>query len=207
MRKRWDFVPTELVLDNWSVPVRGCSNLLCAAYAGIVSVSTRIQAVLNLDKSSVARAKVEALLPRLRETSQSEKETPHLLVTADQVIVFEDAIREKPAGPEQALEFLLSYGFTGSPAECVTCVAVCCVESGICIDGVDVAKQYFHPVPQHVAESVVAKGQVLQCAGSFAVEEPLLQPFLGEREGEFESVQGMPIELTRTLLLEAARSL
>eukprot|EP00191_Tetraselmis_sp_GSL018_P021558 CAMPEP_0177577992 /NCGR_PEP_ID=MMETSP0419_2-20121207/83_1 /TAXON_ID=582737 /ORGANISM="Tetraselmis sp., Strain GSL018" /LENGTH=195 /DNA_ID=CAMNT_0019066351 /DNA_START=289 /DNA_END=876 /DNA_ORIENTATION=+ len=156
---------------------------------------------------AVARAKVEALLPRLRETSQSEKETPHLLVTADQVIVFEDAIREKPAGPEQALEFLLSYGFTGSPAECVTCVAVCCVESGICIDGVDVAKQYFHPVPQHVAESVVAKGQVLQCAGSFAVEEPLLQPFLGEREGEFESVQGMPIELTRTLLLEAARSL
>jgi septum formation protein len=43
----------------------------------------------------------------------------------------------------------------------------------------------------------------MYCAGSFVVEDPLLQPFLGKREGELESVQGMPIALTNKLLEEA----
>ncbi len=69
------------------------------------------------------------------------------------------------------------------------------------------AWQHWLPIPDDVASAVVAKGEVMHCAGSFMVDEPMLAPFMGHREGEMESVEGMPISLTRSLLLEAAKAL
>mmetsp|Transcript_23177 Transcript_23177/g.64361 ORF Transcript_23177/g.64361 Transcript_23177/m.64361 type:complete len:275 (+) Transcript_23177:85-909(+) len=151
--------------------------------------------------SRIAQAKADALIPKLRA---EDPPVADVLITADQVIVFDGTVREKPVDKDQALEYLQSYGLTGHPAECVTGVVVSCVSSGKRFSGVDVAWQYFHQLPDDVANAVIAKGEVMHCAGSFMVDEPMLHPFLAERKGEVESVEGMPIALTTELLLKAA---
>ncbi len=153
---------------------------------------------------AVAHAKADALLPKLQSEAPPRAQ---LVITADQVIGFGGEIREKPSSPEQAKEFLQSYGASGTPAECVTAVVVSCVASGERFGGVDVAWQHWLPIPDDVADAVIAKGDVMRCAGSFMVDEPLLEPFQGERVGEMESVEGMPISLTRSLLLKAAEAM
>ena len=153
---------------------------------------------------AVAHAKADALLPKLQNEAPPRAE---LVITADQVIGYGGEVREKPVSPAQAKEFLQSYGATGTPAECITGVVVSCVASGERFGGVDVAWQHWLPIPDDVADAVVAKGDIMGCAGSFMVDEPLLEPFQGRREGEIESVEGMPISLTRDLLLKAAEAM
>lgn len=152
---------------------------------------------------TIAQAKADALVPVL-QSGRADLPTADLVITADQVIVHDGVIREKPVDEAQAKAFMQSYGTTGLPAECVTGVVVANLSTGQRCSGVDVAKQWFESIPDGVALAVIAKGDVMGCAGSFVVEEPLLAPFIGKREGEMESVEGMPIALTTRLLLEAA---
>lgn len=50
---------------------------------------------------------------------------------------------------------------------------------------------------------MLAKGDIMSCCGGFMVDEPLLQPFLGERVGTEDEVIGLPLLLTQRLLSEA----
>ena len=62
---------------------------------------------------------------------------------------------------------------------------------------------FVDPDPDAVADALIARGEIMSCAGSFVVEDPDLKPYLGEREGELSSVQGLPAQLTRELLERA----
>jgi septum formation protein len=48
--------------------------------------------------------------------------------------------------------------------------------------------------PDEVVTAVIAKGDILQCAGGFMIDKPLLFPYL-ERFGTRESVIGFPVHL------------
>ena len=62
----------------------------------------------------------------------------------------------------------------------------------------------FEEIPDLVCEALLDKGDVMSSAGSFVVEDPLIAPFLGSREGELSSIRGLPGALTRRLLMSAA---
>lgn len=68
---------------------------------------------------------------------------------------------------------------------------------------VDVARQWFNPIPEDVIQKVLEKGDVFYCAGGFMIDEPLLEPYLGQREGTEDSIIGLPIALCKRLLAEA----
>lgn len=150
---------------------------------------------------AIAQAKTDRLLELLRERPPTPM--PDFVLCADQVIVFDGTAREKPESAEQCKAHLQSYGLQDKPAECTSGLVVTHLASGVRCAGVDVAVQHFKPVPDDVADALIAKGDVMYCAGSFVAEDELLQPFLGERIGEIESVQGMPIALTCKLLHQA----
>jgi predicted house-cleaning NTP pyrophosphatase (Maf/HAM1 superfamily) len=161
---------------------------------------------------AIAHAKADRLTEMLdaqANTGTSGDETvgpqldPDLFICADQVIQFRDEIREKAVDAAQAKAHLQSYGNEGVPAVCVSGLVVVNRRTGKRVCGVDVATQHFERVPDDVAEALIAKGDILYCAGSFVAEDELLAPYLGKRTGEIESVQGMPIALTRELLREA----
>ena len=151
---------------------------------------------------AIAHAKADALVGSIQSV-----DPPKFLVCADQVIVFDGQIREKPESEEQCKKHLQSYGLNNVPAECVTGVVVVNLSSGRRYQGVDIAVQHFKNVPDDVAYSLIAKADIMHCAGSFVVEDPLMLPFLGERKGAIDSIQGMPVVLTNELLEKACKDL
>ena len=64
----------------------------------------------------------------------------------------------------------------------------------------DIARQWFTPIPADVVSKVIAKGDILHCAGGFMVDDPDFHPYLAKREGDEDSIMGMPVALMRSLL-------
>uniref|UniRef100_A0A7S2SGP4 Maf-like protein n=1 Tax=Mucochytrium quahogii TaxID=96639 RepID=A0A7S2SGP4_9STRA len=151
--------------------------------------------------TAIANAKTDALLKVIEEKGASDAD---YLICADQVIVFDSVVREKPIDKAQAKEHLQSYGEQNKPAVCTSGIVVTNLRTGKRYSGVDIAIQHFLKVPDQVADALIEKGDIMYCAGSFVAEDPLLEPYLGPREGEMESVQGMPVALTVSLLQQAA---
>ncbi|KAJ3322883.1 hypothetical protein HDV06_002542 [Boothiomyces sp. JEL0866] len=109
----------------------------------------------------VARAKATALLETVKEHS--------ILITCDQVVVCNGKIREKPVDEQEARTYLESYA--AYPAETHSAVVVVNTASGKSASGVDIAKQYFHPIPSDVIEQAIKEGNVMKSAGGFLVDD------------------------------------
>ena len=155
---------------------------------------------------AIAHAKADKAIEIITNRKGGVK--PHVIICADQVVLFGAQVREKPASRAQAKEHLKSYGLEKVPARCTTGVVVVSgANYDVRHDGVDVAVQHFEEIPDEICDVLLDKGEILNCAGSFVVEDPLLAPYLGSRQGEVASIQGMPANLTRKLLLQARSSL
>lgn len=89
----------------------------------------------------IANAKADALLPRIAE--------PAILVTADQVSIFDGEFREKPVSKDEARKYLKSYTSDKS-AETISAVVVVNTQNGNRCDGVDIAKTYFKQMPDDI---------------------------------------------------------
>jgi predicted house-cleaning NTP pyrophosphatase (Maf/HAM1 superfamily) len=68
--------------------------------------------------------------------------------------------------------------------------------------GVDVAKTYYNFIPPAVIEDFVKNGDPFSKAGGFAIQAPILQPFMEKIEGAKDSVMGMPLALLEKLFTE-----
>lgn len=99
---------------------------------------------------ALARAKAEALKPQISE--------PAILITSDQVVVWEGKIREKPENEKEVKEFLEGYELF--PAETVTAVVVTNIETGKQAEGIDIAKVYFHPFSKEDVDELIKEGSV-----------------------------------------------
>lgn len=100
-----------------------------------------------------------------------------------------------------ARAYLRSY--VDTPATTVTAVVVTNCLNGAQESAVDIAEQRFMPIPDVVADEVIAKGDIMWCCGGFMIDEPLLAPYIGERVGTEDSIIGLPLEVTLRLLRAA----
>ncbi len=146
---------------------------------------------------AIAHAKADALLSGLRGQRA-------LLLTSDQVVQVAGEIREKPANVDVCRKYLKSYS-EGEPVATITAVVVTDCGSGERVEEVDEARQFFKEIPESVVEALIKQGDCMHSAGGVIVEDKLLSPFLGRREGELESIQGLPVSCVRRLLNDAAR--
>jgi septum formation protein len=144
---------------------------------------------------ALARAKAKAILPKIKE--------PSLLITSDQVVTFNGAMREKPETFGEAFQFLFTSHLY--PSSTVTAVVVTDTETGERFEGVDVATIWFHPFTLRVIMDYIKTGDPFRLAGGFDHEHPLLVPFIQKIEGEKESILGLPISLTKNLIDLAIR--
>lgn len=141
---------------------------------------------------AIARAKADALLPKISE--------PAALITSDQVVVCDGAIREKPRDRNEAIAFLESY--RKYPAQTVTSVVLTNTANGNRAEGTDIATIWFSVMPDDVIASYVASGDPFSHAGGFAHEHDILAPFVRHIHGEEESIMGLPRKLTEILMSE-----
>ena len=146
--------------------------------------------------SQIALAKADALLSSVTQDSHPGA----VLLTGDQVVTYEGAIREKPASVEEAREFIESYG----RAPCGTVGAVCLhdLASGRRVLGVDVAQITYAPMPAEVVDELVADEMTMWCAGGLMVEHPASSAYLQTIEGGVDSVMGLSSRLVASLLAE-----
>ncbi|KAJ8604331.1 hypothetical protein CTAYLR_002501 [Chrysophaeum taylorii] len=143
----------------------------------------------------VATSKADALVSKLPADSR-------VLLTGDQVVVFEGTIREKPVDVDECRAFISSYG------RCTTVGAVClhALDTGKRVIGVHEASVTFDPIPDTVVDALIKDhaDAMLQCAGGLMVEHPLLQPFVTEVSGGLDSIMGLSTHLVLRLLDDLA---
>jgi septum formation protein len=94
--------------------------------------------------------------------------------------------------------YLTSYEH--APAQTVSAIYVLNTLNGKSAEGVDVCKQHFNRIPDDIVEQVLDKGIIFHCSGGFMIDEPLLQPYLGERAGTEDSILGLDMELLKRLM-------
>lgn len=141
---------------------------------------------------AVAEAKMDALEHRLTE--------PSIAISADQVVAVAGTIRGKPPTRERAREYLVSYRH--HYAETISAIVVANTATGRRAVGVDRARIFIQPLDDETIEQILDEGTVFHCAGGFAIDHPLMAPFVDRIEGTTDSVIGMPLELTERLIRE-----
>lgn len=158
---------------------------------------------------ALAAAKAEAITRRLAQTRGElfrAGAPPVVLITADQVVVHEGAVREKPRDPDEARRFIASY--SRAPASTVSGVMVTNLSTGFKKAAVDRTEVWFRPVPDHVVDELVKQGGVFEAAGGLLVEHPLVAPLVeAVVGGTLDSVMGLPKDVTAALLAEATAQL
>ncbi|KAI8913861.1 inosine triphosphate pyrophosphatase-like protein [Powellomyces hirtus] len=142
---------------------------------------------------AVARAKAAALLANRAEDVRNA-----LVVTCDQVVSCGGEMREKPKDEAECRRYL--KGYESQPAETHSAVVVTNTSTGAVAEGVDVARQHFLPLPAHIIDALIAKRDVMYCAGGFMIDDPIMFPYLGAREGDEDSIIGMPLVLLKRLI-------
>lgn len=139
---------------------------------------------------ALAEAKANALLQRITEAC--------ILITADQVVVCNGEIREKPENEKMAREYLESYG--RYPAETYSAVMVTNIATGKKIKDIDIARVHFNLIPKEAVDEVIRKGDIFRMAGGLAIEDDMLGSYIEMIEGTIDSVLGLPKEMTLRLI-------
>lgn len=139
---------------------------------------------------TLARAKNEALKVKVDNST--------ILITADQVVLCNGQIREKPANKEEAREFLKSYA--RYPAMTYSAVAVLNTSNNLFAEGIDFASVTFKEIPDDVIDEFIEKGSGFKNAGGFSIEDKLLAPYIKDIDGAPDSVLGLPQSLLWELM-------
>ncbi|XP_024013335.1 maf-like protein DDB_G0281937 isoform X2 [Eutrema salsugineum] len=152
----------------------------------------------------IAADTAEAIMQRIPDDDSIQEDKSTLLVTCDQVVVYEDTIREKPSSVEEAREYIRGYskGHTAT----VSSVVVTNLKTGFRKGGVDRVEIYFNEIPEEIIDKLIEDGMVLKVAGALVIEHPLILPCVKEVVGTTDSVMGLPKELTEKLLKEVLAS-
>jgi len=141
----------------------------------------------------LAKAKAEALLPRITE--------PALLITADQVVIWNGELREKPRDMAEARRFLESYSNSPYPAECVNGVMITNTRTGRSRLTRETSRVYFSDIPKQAIKLFLKRGTCLSKAGGFDVCEPEFKTII-RIEGTLESVLGLPLDVIQRCIME-----
>ncbi|KAG6608539.1 7-methyl-GTP pyrophosphatase, partial [Cucurbita argyrosperma subsp. sororia] len=150
---------------------------------------------------ALAEAKAEAILGRLSIDDFKKDAEPTLLITSDQVVIYEGVVREKPGSKEEARQFIKDY--SGGHAATLGSLLVTNLKTGFRKGEWDRVEIYFHEIPDEVIDKLIEEGDVLYVAGGLLIENPLILPYVKEVVGTTDSVMGLPKALTEKLLKEA----
>lgn len=141
---------------------------------------------------AIANAKADAVVQQVSEAA--------LVITSDQVVVWNGQIREKPESFDQAKEFIKSYG--EHPAVIVNGMTVTNTVTGKRVEGVEAMHAWYMPIPEDIAELLASEENGMQSAGALRFENPIMQKLMIHTDGSRDIALGLPIKLLKKLLSE-----
>ncbi|KAG2664005.1 hypothetical protein I3760_16G059100 [Carya illinoinensis] len=180
--------------------------VIALAEAKADAIISKLQTINHQEKDDeqtilIAADTAEAILQRIPIGDYVKDAEPTVLITCDQVVVYEGMVREKPSSKEEARQYLKDY--SGSHAATVGSVLVTNLKTGFRKGEWDRVEIYFHEIPDEIIEKLIEEGIVLNVAGGLIIEHPLILPFVKQVVGTTDSVMGLPKALTEKLLREA----
>ncbi|KAK2452381.1 Maf protein [Trifolium repens] len=163
--------------------------VMALAEAKADAIISKLQTTSNQERVDeptllIAADTAEAILQRLPVGDYLKDAEPTLLITSDQVVVYEGVIREKPSSKEEARQFLKDY--SGRKAATVDQIA-----------WIFISMKY-----QMKSLRSWLTRELLSVAGGLIIEHPLIFPYVKEVVGTTDSVMGLPKDLTEKLLKE-----
>lgn len=141
---------------------------------------------------TIANAKADALVLKIKE--------PSILICSDQVVLYDNKIREKPIDENEAREFLQSYG--NIHPETIGAIVVVNTENGKRAGAIQTSKIHFKPLPDEIIDGHINSGLALSGAGGFSIHDPILKDYIDYVEGGFDSATGLSKELVKKLVIE-----
>jgi septum formation protein len=155
--------------------------------------------------SLLANSKADAIMKILKDPAHANADQYSVfagrpLLTADQVVICNDQVLEKPLNEQEARAFMGMYG--DHPCSTVGCIALTDTATGKRVSAVDVATIHFNPIAESVMDQLISEGVVFHCAGGLMIENPLVLPFIERVEGSEESVMGISSVLLDSLFNE-----
>ncbi|HEY5588359.1 MAG TPA: Maf family protein [Candidatus Paceibacterota bacterium] len=141
---------------------------------------------------AIANAKADALVSKIKE--------PAILICSDQVVLYDNQIREKPVNENEAREFLQSY--SNINPEMIGAIVVVNTENGKRAGAIQVSKIHFKPLPAEIITRHINSGLALSGSGGFSIHDPILEDYIDYVEGGFDSATGLSKELVKKLVAE-----
>lgn len=126
-----------------------------------------------------------------------------LLLTGDQVVVYNGRVLEKPLTADDVRQYV--GGYATAPAVTVGATVVTDVATGRRWEGADRAEVHLRPLPAAAVEALIADGAVFGCAGALMVEHPAVAPHVARLVGDETAVRGLCATTTRGLIAAALR--
>lgn len=125
-----------------------------------------------------------------------------ILITGDQVVVWNGQILEKPVDEDDARRMLRGYRHTS--IEIIPSVVVRNLHTGQTANGIEVAKVDFGDIPESVIDELIEKHDALKCAGALRASLPVMAPCILKAENlNIDVVRSLPLALTKRLIQEA----
>ncbi|XP_060199687.1 uncharacterized protein LOC132628025 isoform X2 [Lycium barbarum] len=202
----YHFTTMSADIDEKAIRKEKPEDLVMAlAEAKADAIISKFRNTENLEKDVnptilVAADTAEAIIPRVSIGESEGDAEPTLLITCDQVVVYEGVVREKPSSEAEARQFMKDYA--NGHAATVSSVLVTNLVTGSRRGEWDKVEIYFHDIPDQVIDKLIEEGIVLYAAGGLIIEHPLILPYVKEVVGSTDSVMGLPKALTERLIKE-----
>ncbi len=162
---------------------------------GVVPAEINERAIRHKDPvklvTKLAHAKANAIRSRLPVHRA-------ILITSDQVVLYNNVIREKPVDESEAFVFLLTAH--KYPLRTVTSVVVTNLFGGQRLWGVDQAEIRFTQIPVEVAELYIDMGYGYEHSGGFDQYNHLLKKYYENFYCDIGNVYGLTVNMTRRFL-------
>lgn len=140
----------------------------------------------------IAKAKANSILGQL----EGER-VPTVIITCDQIVLFQNEIRNKPENEEEARSFLESYQ-DGAIVQTISAVVATHVPSGRQSGEVDLSTVHWSGIPASAVDDLlVTKPDIFHSCGGFLIEDPDFVNYVDRIEGELDSIRGLPIRATK----------
>jgi septum formation protein len=158
----------------------------------------------DIDEKSIRDSDPKQLvlkLGRAKNDALKNKIGPEdILITSDQITIYNGEIREKPTSREEAYKFLKSY--SNSNLATYTSLVVFNNANGKQVEGIDIVPVYFNEIPESDIQTLIHQDNILHIGGGFLIEDPILLQHVKKIDGDIKSVMAMPPKLLKKLLEE-----
>lgn len=102
----------------------------------------------------LAKAKAEAIIKSGRIPIEMNHE---ILLTADQIVLYDNTILEKPKDLVEARKFIEGYGIL--PCKTVGSIVLTDLQTNKQVEGVDICTIYFDPIPNEIIQKLLDEGK------------------------------------------------